>query len=141
MSENSREPLPLEIKAADDLFVTKSGDKKTRDTELKIGKPAAAANTRDTPKSTPRTKTENKGNWQVNLSEIARSDQDPLLGCLAALTKLFADPRTPEALIYGLPLEDNCLTPSLFVRAAERVGISARITNRKLDKIPEAVLP
>ncbi|MFB9355871.1 type I secretion system permease/ATPase [Sneathiella chinensis] len=81
------------------------------------------------------------GDWQVELSSVAKSDHDPLLGCLVALTKVFEDPRTPEALIYGMPLEDNCLTPDLFVRAAQRVGISARITNRKLDKIPEVVLP
>ncbi|MZR21991.1 type I secretion system permease/ATPase [Sneathiella chungangensis] len=85
--------------------------------------------------------TENAADWQINLSEVTRADQDPLLGCLAALTKLFDDPRTPDALIYGLPLEDNKLTPSLFVRAAERVGISARITNRKLENIPDVVLP
>ncbi len=79
--------------------------------------------------------------WDVPLSDISRADHDPLLGCLIALTKIFEDPRTSDALIYGLPLEDNRLTPHLFVRAAERVRISARITNRKLDKIPDVVLP
>lgn len=82
-----------------------------------------------------------RGDWTINLSEVSRADQDSLLGCLAALTKLFDDPRTPDALIYGLPLEDNKLTPALFVRAADRVGLSARITNRKLADIPEMVLP
>ncbi|MAL80512.1 MAG: type I secretion system permease/ATPase [Sneathiella sp.] len=81
------------------------------------------------------------GDWTVNLSEVTRADQDSLLGCLAALTKLFDDPRTPDALIYGLPLENNRLTPALFVRAAERVGLSARISNRKLADIPDMVLP
>jgi len=143
VSEKSRNPLPLKIKAADDLFVTKSGDQKTRDTNLKTDKQAnpATANLSDNPEPVARAKAESKGNWQVSLSEITRADQDPLLGCLSALTKLFDDPRTPDALIYGLPLEDNKLTPSLFIRAAERVGISARITNRKLDKIPDVVLP
>lgn len=79
--------------------------------------------------------------WDVPLSDISRADHDPLLGCLIALTKIFEDPRTPDALIYGLPLEDNRLTPNLFVRAADRVRISARITNRKLEKIPDVVLP
>lgn len=141
VSENSRKSARLDVNTTDDLFVTKAGNKKTRDTKLKTGKPTAAASKLETTEAALRTKIKSKGNWQVNLSEITRSDQDPLLGCLAALTKLFDDPRTPDALAYGLPLEDNKLTPALFVRAAERVCISARITNRNLDKIPEAVLP
>lgn len=79
--------------------------------------------------------------WKVHLNDVSRADLDPLLGCLSALTKIFDDPRTADALIYGLPLEDNQLTPQLFVRAAQRVGLSARITNRKLAKIPSVVLP
>ncbi len=79
--------------------------------------------------------------WDVRVSDVSRADHDPLLGCLVALTKIFEDPRTADALIYGLPLEDNALTPQLFIRAAQRVGLSARITNRKLSKIPAVVLP
>lgn len=80
-------------------------------------------------------------NWEISLSEVSRTDHDSLLGCLVAMTKVFDDPRTSDALIYGLPLEDNKLTPGLFVRAAERIGISARVTNRKINKIPDIVLP
>ncbi|MBL4908026.1 MAG: hypothetical protein JKX94_11285, partial [Sneathiella sp.] len=79
--------------------------------------------------------------WDVRLNDVSRADHDPLLGCLVALTKIFDDPRTADALIYGLPLEENCLTPQLFIRAAQRVNLSARITNRKLRKIPPVVLP
>lgn len=79
--------------------------------------------------------------WNVRLSDVSKADHDPLLGCLVALTKVFDDPRTADALLYGLPLEDNRLTPQLFIRAAHRVGLSARITNRKLAKIPSVVLP
>jgi len=81
------------------------------------------------------------GKWNVHLSDISLADHDPLLGCLVALTKIFEDPRTADALIYGLPLEDNRLTPNLFIRAAERIKLSARITNRKITKIPDTVLP
>ncbi|MEP5700762.1 MAG: type I secretion system permease/ATPase, partial [Sneathiella sp.] len=80
-------------------------------------------------------------NWDIRVSDISRADHDPLLGCLVAITKIFDDPRTADALIYGLPLEDHRLTPQLFVRAAQRVGLSARMTNRKLSKIPDVVLP
>lgn len=82
-----------------------------------------------------------KESWDVRLSDVSRADHDPLLGCLVALTKIHEDPRTADALIYGLPLEDNQLTPQLFIRAAQRVGLSARITNRKLKDIPSVVLP
>ncbi|MZR31291.1 type I secretion system permease/ATPase [Sneathiella sp. DP05] len=111
--------------------------------DLKIRKPNASESTEADagPDREYRPKVESKGSWQINLSEVTRADQDPLLGCLVALTKLFDNPRTADALIYGLPLEDNKLTPALFVRAADRVGISARITNRKIEKIPEVVLP
>lgn len=79
--------------------------------------------------------------WDIRLSEINKADDDALLGCLIALTKLFDDPRTADALVYGLPLEDEKLTPGLFIRAAQRVGLSARLTNRKFNRIPDLVLP
>ncbi|WP_202526244.1 type I secretion system permease/ATPase [Sneathiella litorea] len=143
MSENSRNPLPLSIKAAADVFATKKNEQKMQKSDLKIRKPNASESTEADagPDREYRPKVESKGSWQINLSEVTRADQDPLLGCLVALTKLFDNPRTADALIYGLPLEDNKLTPALFVRAADRVGISARITNRKIEKIPEVVLP
>nr|WP_162858440.1 type I secretion system permease/ATPase [Sneathiella chungangensis] len=125
----------MDIEAAEDLFVSKGGD------ATKVEKDTIARDSRPPSEPVESGETENAADWQINLSEVTRADQDPLLGCLAALTKLFDDPRTPDALIYGLPLEDNKLTPSLFVRAAERVGISARITNRKLENIPDVVLP
>lgn len=135
MNENSRNPVTLDIEAAEDLFVSKGGD------ATRVEKEAIDRESRPPSEPVESGETENAADWQINLSEVTRADQDPLLGCLAALTKLFDDPRTPDALIYGLPLEDNKLTPSLFVRAAERVGISARITNRKLENIPDVVLP
>ncbi|MBL4666629.1 MAG: type I secretion system permease/ATPase, partial [Sneathiella sp.] len=91
--------------------------------------------------ATAKNEGEEDPNWDIRLSDVSRADHDPLLGCLVALTKIFEDPRTSDSLIYGLPLEDNQLTPSLFIRAAERVRLSARMTNRKLSKIPDVVLP
>ncbi|GAB6042616.1 type I secretion system permease/ATPase [Endothiovibrio diazotrophicus] len=64
-----------------------------------------------------------------------------LLQCLAVLTRLYGDPRSPAALANGLPLVDGQLSPELFVRAAERVGIEARAVARRLDEIPDMVLP
>jgi ATP-binding cassette subfamily C protein LapB len=66
---------------------------------------------------------------------------DPLLECLAILTRLHGQPVSPGALAAGLPLEDHRLTPSLFVRAAELQGYSARVLKRGVRRISNLVLP
>ncbi len=79
--------------------------------------------------------------WSVSVNDVDNEAADPLLGALVALTKHFGRPYTVNALRSGLPLEDNRLTPALFVRAAARAGLSARINKRALEDIPEMVLP
>lgn len=69
------------------------------------------------------------------------SHDDPLLLCLVLLTKLQHRAVSAEALRAGLPLVNNRLTPELFVRAAARAGLSARIVKRPLSKISSLVLP
>ncbi len=66
---------------------------------------------------------------------------DPLLECLVAMTTLLERPQSADALVAGLPIGDAGLTPALFIRAAERVSISARLVRRELDDIPELLLP
>lgn len=67
--------------------------------------------------------------------------EDPLLDCLTFLTRLHQRPKSQEALTAGLPLVDGHLTPALFVRAAERAGLNARLVRRSLERIHEAALP
>ncbi|MCP4596960.1 type I secretion system permease/ATPase [Neptuniibacter sp.] len=67
--------------------------------------------------------------------------QDPLLGCLVHLTKQNHKPFSPEVLCDGLPLENNRLTPKLFIRAAKRAGFAAQVLPRKLNDISPLVLP
>ena len=66
---------------------------------------------------------------------------DSLLECLAILTRLHERPVSTEALAAGLPLENHRLTPSLFVRAAELQGYSARVLKRAVRRISNLVLP
>src|SRR5688572_18839980 len=66
---------------------------------------------------------------------------DSLLECLAILTRLHGRPVSTEALAAGLPLENHRLTPTLFVRAAEAQGYSARVLKRALRRISNLVLP
>ncbi|MBF0255794.1 MAG: type I secretion system permease/ATPase [Gammaproteobacteria bacterium] len=61
--------------------------------------------------------------------------------CLITLTKLQHRPYSRDALSSGLPLVNNCLTPSLFVRAAARAGLTAKIVRRPIPKISNFVLP
>ena len=66
---------------------------------------------------------------------------DPLLDCLVELTRIHGRPSTHAALSVGLPLPKGGLTPSLFVRAAQRAGFSSRVVRRSLEKIDAALLP
>jgi ATP-binding cassette subfamily C protein LapB len=66
---------------------------------------------------------------------------DPLLECLVIVTTLLERPHSGEALRAGLPLVNNHMTPDLFIRAAERVGLSARLVRRKLTDIAVPSLP
>ena len=66
---------------------------------------------------------------------------DALIDCLEAVARLLGNPVSREALLAGLPLEDGGLTPALFVRAAERAGLSATLGERALADISQARLP
>ena len=66
---------------------------------------------------------------------------DPLLECLVALARIHAQPRSRDALIAGLPLVNNRLTPSLFERAARRAGLASKLTHRAIPDINSALLP
>jgi ATP-binding cassette subfamily C protein LapB len=67
--------------------------------------------------------------------------QDPLLKCLMHLTQQNHRPLSAESLRNGLPLENNRLTPKLFVRAAKRAGFAAKIVQRELFSISPLTLP
>lgn len=87
--------------------------------------------------------TENTGNdgtdW--SLPNHALMPDDPLANCLVLLTRLQHRPFSIHSLTAGLPLESSRLTPELFIRAAARAGLSAKIVKRPLTKISELTLP
>ncbi len=70
----------------------------------------------------------------------ARAD-DSLLQCLLALCRYHGNASTAEAVAGGLPLEAEGLTPSLFERAASRVGLASRVVYKRADEIEPALLP
>ncbi|HTL25371.1 MAG TPA: cysteine peptidase family C39 domain-containing protein, partial [Burkholderiales bacterium] len=80
-----------------------------------------------------------KAQWP--LQSRGPSADDPLLKCLVLLTRFFNRPFSEETLCAGLPLIDSRLTPDLFVRAAERAGLTAKVARRPLERISPLVLP
>lgn len=81
----------------------------------------------------------NKKTWEV--PKDALLPDDPLANCLVLLTQLEHRPFSLQSLTAGLPLESSRLTPQLFIRAAERADLSARIVKRQLDKISNLTMP
>ncbi|MCK6454645.1 MAG: type I secretion system permease/ATPase [Alphaproteobacteria bacterium] len=71
----------------------------------------------------------------------ATSGDDPLAFCLVVVARLLERPSSAQALTGGLPLADGKLTPELFVRAAERAGLSARLVRLPLEQISPLSLP
>lgn len=78
---------------------------------------------------------------QWDLPRSARRPADPLADCLVILTQYYQQPFSTETLISGLPLVDGKLTPDLFVRAAARAEMSARVMRRRLEDISPNTLP
>ncbi|MEO5375871.1 MAG: type I secretion system permease/ATPase [Alphaproteobacteria bacterium] len=76
--------------------------------------------------------------WQ----KLAHAERDdPLLECLVFLTRHYGRPKSAEVLSAGLPLTGPRIGPDLFVRAAERAGLHARVVRRALDELPDVILP
>ena len=77
--------------------------------------------------------------WDVAAQGGKRDD--PLLASLVTLIGRLDRPMSAEALIAGLPLPDSDLTPELFVRAAERAGLNAKLVKRRVKQISNLTLP
>lgn len=66
---------------------------------------------------------------------------DPLLTSLVWFTQHFHKPYSEKSLTAGLPLVDHKLTPPLFVRAAERAHLAAKIKQQPLSKLSSTAFP
>jgi len=60
---------------------------------------------------------------------------------VAIITKLRNKPFSTEALRAGFPLVNNRFTPDIFIRAAKRAGLRAKLDKRPLKKITDMMLP
>jgi len=82
---------------------------------------------------------EQQKQWAVPKQAVA--PDDALVKCLVLLTRFFNRPFSEETLCAGLPLVESRLTPELFVRAADRAGLTAKVIRRPLERISTLVLP
>ncbi|MBT3196190.1 MAG: type I secretion system permease/ATPase, partial [Gammaproteobacteria bacterium] len=67
--------------------------------------------------------------------------EDPLLDSLIILSKHFGSPASDDLLTAGLPLVQGRLTPELFVRAADRIGLTSSLVRRSLKQFSPLLLP
>jgi len=82
----------------------------------------------------------------LNAGQIAQGAaeaqlDDPLSSCLLALATAQSVATTRDALVDGLPLQSGKLSPSLFARAAQRIGFSANLVRQPLLRINQQLLP
>lgn len=75
--------------------------------------------------------------WPLEADRIAI--KDPLLECLQIVSGLYGRRISTTALSAGLPIPKDGITPTLFVRAAERADLSARMVEKSLEAI--AIMP
>jgi ATP-binding cassette subfamily C protein LapB len=73
--------------------------------------------------------------------EAAMHSADPLAEALLFLAAHHGRAISRDALLAGLPILDDRLSPALFARAAGRAGLEAEATRRRLADIPAIVLP
>lgn len=66
---------------------------------------------------------------------------DPLASCLSIVALSHQREFNQQTVLAGLPLINGCLTPSVFPRAAKRIGFSCKIANRTFDNINPNLLP
>lgn len=78
---------------------------------------------------------------QIEGLDEAATFCDPLLESLILIARLEHQPFSESSLTAGLPLVEEQLTPRLFIRAAERAGLSAKVVMRSFEDISPLVLP
>ncbi len=73
--------------------------------------------------------------------ETEISTPDPLVACLLMLARQHDLAASEFAVTSGLPLEGGRLSPSMFDRAARRVGLRAQVVQRDLTALDGLVTP
>ncbi len=72
---------------------------------------------------------------------MSETTKDPLSACILWLAQSHGVSTTYHAITEGLPLVNGAITPSLFSRAAARVGFNSHLVQQPLGKINRLLLP
>ncbi len=75
------------------------------------------------------------------LEDASGVRDDALLACLGYIAQSLGKPVSYRAALHGLPLNDGRLTPGLVPRAAQRLGLLAKLVQRSISKVPALVAP
>ncbi len=73
--------------------------------------------------------------------ELQRQTKDSLQGCLMYLVQHYGKTHALTSLTAGLPLKKNHITPQMFIRAAKRAGLDAKVVERDAADISTHTLP
>ena len=78
------------------------------------------------------------GAWRIDPADVV---DDPLLMCLYEATRVLGRPMSREALVAGLPIDTQGMSPRMCVRAANRAGFLARVSRAANDARPAPPFP
>lgn len=81
----------------------------------------------------PKAHEESVDSWPLEADRI--SIQDPLVETLRIIAGYYGRRTSAASLTAGLPVPPSGITPILFTRAAERVGLHARLAERSLEAL------
>jgi len=77
----------------------------------------------------------------LSSEEPIHAPVDALRDCLLALARCHGIAVNAATVSAGLPLSSSCLTPRLFMRAAQRIGLACRIMRKTLSGMRAEHLP
>ncbi len=69
------------------------------------------------------------------------SGEDSLLMCLRYVAVSLGRPYSRDGVLNGLPLQQDKLSVDLFTRAAERLGLRAKLVERRISTVPAMLAP
>lgn len=70
-------------------------------------------------------------NWPLQADRVAV--QNPLIECLRIMAGHYGRRTSAASLTAGLPMPPKGITPALFIRAAERADLTAKLVERSLE--------
>lgn len=73
------------------------------------------------------------GAWPLQADRMAV--QSPLIECLRLMAGHYGRRTSPSALVSGLPVPKEGITPALFVRAAARADLHAKLVERSIEAL------